>query len=58
MVKRHSLGVLIWQTTLRLIIRCSVLPAYPRRQLAEHFAESAKLENEIKKNLAGLGYGL
>jgi type I restriction enzyme M protein len=27
-------------------------------QLAEQFAESAKLEAEIKKNLAGLGYGL
>lgn len=27
-------------------------------QLAEQFAESAKLEGEIKKNLAGLGYGL
>lgn len=27
-------------------------------QLAEQFAESAKLENEIKKNLAGLGYKL
>ncbi len=26
-------------------------------QLAEKFAESAKLEGEIKKNLAGLGYG-
>ena len=26
-------------------------------QLAEQFAESAKLEDEIKKNLAGLGYG-
>jgi type I restriction enzyme M protein len=26
-------------------------------QLAEQFAESAKLEGEIKKNLAGLGYG-
>lgn len=26
-------------------------------QLAEQFAESAKLEAEIKKNLAGLGYG-
>ena len=26
-------------------------------QLAEQFAESAKLEVEIKKNLAGLGYG-
>ena len=25
-------------------------------QLAEQFAESAKLEKEIKKNLAGLGY--
>ena len=25
-------------------------------QLAEQFAESAKLEREIKKNLAGLGY--
>ena len=25
-------------------------------QLAEQFAESAKLEEEIKKNLAGLGY--
>ena len=25
-------------------------------QLAEQFAESAKLEGEIKKNLAGLGY--
>jgi len=27
-------------------------------QLAQQFAESAKLEVEIKKNLAGLGYGL
>lgn len=27
-------------------------------QLAEQFAESAKLEGEIKKNLAGLGYGI
>lgn len=27
-------------------------------QLAEQFAESAKLEGEIKKNLAGMGYGL
>lgn len=27
-------------------------------QLAEQFAESAKLESEIKKNLAGLGYGI
>jgi type I restriction enzyme M protein len=27
-------------------------------QLAEQFAESSKLENEIKKNLAGLGYEL
>jgi type I restriction enzyme M protein len=26
-------------------------------QLAEQFAESAKLEGDIKKNLAGLGYG-
>ena len=26
-------------------------------QLAEQFAESARLEGEIKKNLAGLGYG-
>jgi len=26
-------------------------------QLADQFAESAKLESEIKKNLAGLGYG-
>jgi len=26
-------------------------------QLAEQFAESAKLESEIRKNLAGLGYG-
>jgi type I restriction enzyme M protein len=26
-------------------------------QLAGQFAESAKLESEIKKNLAGLGYG-
>lgn len=26
-------------------------------QVAEPFAESAKLEGEIKKNLAGLGYG-
>ena len=26
-------------------------------QLAEQFAESAALEGEIKKNLAGLGYG-
>lgn len=25
--------------------------------LAERFAESAGLETEIKKNLAGLGYG-
>ena len=25
-------------------------------QLAEQFSESAKLEGEIKKNLAGLGY--
>ena len=28
------------------------------KQLAEQFAESAKLEVEIKKNLAGLGYSL
>jgi len=28
------------------------------KQLAEQFAESAKLEAEIKKNLAGLGYSL
>ena len=28
------------------------------KQLAEQFAESAKLEDEIKKNLAGLGYTL
>ncbi len=27
-------------------------------QLAEQFAENAKLEGEIRKNLAGLGYGL
>ena len=27
-------------------------------QLAEQFAESAKLETEIKKNLVGLGYGI
>lgn len=27
-------------------------------QLAEQFAESAKLEEEIRKNLAGLGYGI
>jgi type I restriction enzyme M protein len=27
-------------------------------QLAEQFAESAKLEGEIKKNLAGLGFEL
>ena len=27
-------------------------------QLAKLFAESAKLEGEIKKNLAGLGYGI
>lgn len=27
-------------------------------QLAEQFAESAKFEGEIRKNLAGLGYGL
>jgi len=27
-------------------------------QLAEQFVESAKLEGEIKKNLAGLGYGV
>lgn len=27
-------------------------------QLSEQFAESAKLEEEIKKNLAGLGYGI
>lgn len=27
-------------------------------QLAEQFSESAKLEGEIKRNLAGLGYGL
>ncbi|WP_126968491.1 type I restriction-modification system subunit M [Xanthomonas arboricola] len=27
-------------------------------QLAEQFAESAKLEGEISKNLAGLGYGI
>ena len=27
-------------------------------QLAEQFAESAKLEEEIKKNLAGLGYAI
>ena len=27
-------------------------------QLAEQFGESAKLEGEIKKNLAGLGYGI
>ena len=26
-------------------------------QLTEQFAESTKLEGEIKKNLAGLGYG-
>ena len=26
-------------------------------QLADQFAESAELEGEIKKNLAGLGYG-
>jgi len=26
-------------------------------QLAEQFAESNRLEGEIKKNLAGLGYG-
>ena len=26
-------------------------------QLAAQFVESAKLEGEIKKNLAGLGYG-
>lgn len=26
-------------------------------QWVEQFAESAKLEGEIKKNLAGLGYG-
>ena len=26
-------------------------------QLAKQFAESAKLEGDIKKNLAGLGYG-
>lgn len=26
-------------------------------QLAEQFMESVKLEEEIKKNLAGLGYG-
>lgn len=26
-------------------------------QLAEQFAESAKLEAKIRKNLAGLGYG-
>jgi len=26
-------------------------------QLAEQFAESARLETEIRKNLAGLGYG-
>lgn len=28
------------------------------QQLAAQFAESAKLEGEIKKNLAGLGYGI
>ncbi|SHE29297.1 type I restriction enzyme M protein [Lampropedia hyalina DSM 16112] len=28
------------------------------KQLAEQFTESAKLETEIKKNLAGLGYGV
>lgn len=27
-------------------------------KLAGRFAESAKLEGEIKKNLAGLGYGI
>ena len=27
-------------------------------QLAEQFAESAKLEEEIRKNLAGVGYGI
>ena len=27
-------------------------------QLTEQFAESAKLEGEIKKSLAGLGYGI
>jgi len=27
-----------------------------RAQLVERFAESAKLEDEIRKNLAGLGY--
>lgn len=27
-------------------------------QLTEQFAGSAKLEGEIKKNLAGLGYGI
>jgi len=27
-----------------------------KAQLAEQFSESAKLEREIKKNLAGLGY--
>lgn len=27
-------------------------------QLAEQFGESAKLEGEIKKNLAGLGYAI
>ena len=27
-------------------------------QLAEQFVESAKLEAEIKKNLAGLGYAI
>lgn len=26
-------------------------------QFTEQFEESAKLESEIKKNLAGLGYG-
>ncbi len=32
--------------------------ARPTEQLAEQFAESAKLEAEIKKNLAGLGYSM
>ena len=27
-------------------------------QMVQQFAESAKLEEEIKKNLAGLGYGI
>jgi type I restriction enzyme M protein len=29
-----------------------------RAQLVEQFAESARLEGEIRKSLAGLGYGI